>query len=174
MNFTKKMKQQIIDDYMAATGRNMYVPGEFVSWLSGQPEHPAYAVFFSISDEEAAHKHREHMAREWASGLRFVVKSIEVQPASKMAFTVQAPLMISPISQRKNGGGYVYFDTNDDDHMASFRKEAADALAAFVRRYELALVNSGVNVDNLRDAIEALQSEHMEELQYDAQAHEQS
>ena len=37
-NFSKKTKQRIIDDYLQATGANMYVPSEFVSWLSGQPE----------------------------------------------------------------------------------------------------------------------------------------
>ena len=33
LRFTKKDRQNIIDDYLNQTGRNSYVPSEFVDWL---------------------------------------------------------------------------------------------------------------------------------------------
>jgi hypothetical protein len=34
--FPKKERQRIVDEYLQATGRNMFVPGEFVDWLKEQ------------------------------------------------------------------------------------------------------------------------------------------
>ena len=49
--FSKKTKQRIIDDYMAKTGKNMYVPQEFIDWLADHPDHEAYNVSQSRSGE---------------------------------------------------------------------------------------------------------------------------
>ena len=78
-NFSKKTKQRIIDDYLQATGANMYVPSEFVSWLSGQPEHEAYSAFYGMDDIDAARSYRIDMARRLASGLRIVVRGEAVE-----------------------------------------------------------------------------------------------
>ena len=73
--FSKDTKQRIIDDYLQNTGANMFVPSEFVDWLSGQPEHEAYDAFYGMDDAEAARQHRIDMARSMASGLRIVAKT---------------------------------------------------------------------------------------------------
>ena len=46
MRFTKKDRQDIIDDYLNQTGRNSYVPSEFVDWLRNQTDHKVYNLFF--------------------------------------------------------------------------------------------------------------------------------
>src|SRR5690554_3353097 len=42
MAFAKKDRQRIIDGYLAATGRNLFVASEFIDWLGEHPEHEAY------------------------------------------------------------------------------------------------------------------------------------
>ena len=51
--FPKKERQRIIDEYLAASGRNMFVPHEFVDWLGGEPDHEAYEWFYGMDDVEA-------------------------------------------------------------------------------------------------------------------------
>ena len=43
--FSKKTKQRIIDDYLQQTGKNMFVPQEFIDWLADYPDHEAYKAF---------------------------------------------------------------------------------------------------------------------------------
>ena len=52
--FTRKRRQDIIDGYLATTGRNMFVPHEFIDWLAGQTEQEAYPWFFGMDDAAAA------------------------------------------------------------------------------------------------------------------------
>ena len=70
-NFSKKTKQRIIDDYLHATGANMYVPSEFVSWLSGRHDHECYSAFYGVSNDDLADKYRIDLARSvalWLGG----------------------------------------------------------------------------------------------------------
>ena len=53
--FPKKERQRIIDEYLAASGRNMFVPREFVDWLRDYPDHEAYDWFYGMDDAEAPH-----------------------------------------------------------------------------------------------------------------------
>ena len=69
-NFSKKTKQRIIDGYLQVTGANMFIPVDFVEWLSGQPDHEAYSAFYGMDDIDAARSYRIDMARRLASGLR--------------------------------------------------------------------------------------------------------
>ena len=72
--FPKKERQRIIDEYLAASGRNMFIPREFVDWLRDYPDHEAYDWFYGMDDAEAAQQHRIQLARQMASGLRIVVQ----------------------------------------------------------------------------------------------------
>ena len=38
----------MVDDYLNRTGSNLFVPAEFIDWLSGQPDHEAYPGFFEL------------------------------------------------------------------------------------------------------------------------------
>lgn len=133
--FPKKERQKIIDDYLAETGRNMFVPSEFIDWLSGQKAHVAYPWFFSKSDKEAAREYRIWMARQMASGLRIVSK-VEHSNASVVSVAVREyPAFVSPVGGRKGGGGYEPFDPKDGAQVAELKRQGIVALQSWLNRY---------------------------------------
>jgi hypothetical protein len=135
VKFTTKTRQAIIDGYLADTGRNMFVPGEFIDWLSGKPDHEAYDWFFSKDDAEAAREYRIGLARRMASGLRIVVHQ-EVATGSVVHITTREyPAFVSPVAGRRIGGGYAPFDPTDSGAVADLRKQAAVSLRAWLSRY---------------------------------------
>jgi hypothetical protein len=140
--FTKQRRQRIIDDYMAATGSNLFKPGEFIDWLADKPDHEAYSAFYAIDDAEAARAYRIELARRFMNGLRIVVvtETVEIKTNTIITTTEDAPKYFSPPENRhKDGGGYAAYDPQDEASVASFRKEAAMALGAWKRRYWSAL-----------------------------------
>jgi len=130
--FSKDTKQRIIDDYLQNTGANMFVPAEFVDWLSGQPEHEAYDAFYGMDDAEAARQHRIDMARGMASGLRIVAKTETVDNKVVSIKVTEYPAYISPVAKRRDGGSYEPFDPNDEVAQAELRRQAGVALAAWL------------------------------------------
>ena len=62
-NFARKTKQRIIDEYLQATGLNIFKADEFVDWLANQPEHEMYKAFYGTDDATAARQWRIDMAR---------------------------------------------------------------------------------------------------------------
>lgn len=85
--FTAKDRQRIIDGYLADSGANLFVPADFVDWLSERPSHEAYEWFFGQGDEAAAREHRILMARQMANGLR-ITASISTTPAKGQVVSV--------------------------------------------------------------------------------------
>ena len=67
-NFARKTRQRIILGYLADTGRNMFVPEEFVTWLLDHPEHEMYKAFHG-RDDELLWQAKLDLARQLASGL---------------------------------------------------------------------------------------------------------
>lgn len=134
--FPKKERQAIIDGYLAETGRNMFIPAEFIDWLSGQKSHPAYPWFFSKTDKEAAREWRIDLARRMASGLRIVVEASDTKAASVVGLTVREyPAYVSPLDGRRQGGGYAPFDPDDAAMMAELRRQGMVALKSWLNRY---------------------------------------
>jgi hypothetical protein len=142
--FTQARRQRIIDDYLAASGANVFRPGEFIDWLADKPDHEAYAAFYSIDDEEAARAYRIELARRFVSGLRITVTSQFEDTESKVVTirTSEAPSFVSPLDGRRSGGGYVAYDPDDAESVAAFRVEAAQSLLAWKRRYESTLTRA--------------------------------
>lgn len=137
--FPKKERQKIIDGYLAETGRNMFIPGEFIDWLSGQPTHEAYPWFFAKSDTEAAREYRIQLARQMAGGLRLVAKTEEIKRSKVVGFTVKEyPAFVSPTSGRKSGGGYEPFDPTNPAQLAELRRQGIVALKSWLSRYAAA------------------------------------
>ena len=56
--FGKKDREKIINDYLNQTGRNSYVPAEFVDWIQNKPDHPVYKLFGFEDDEKMALKYQ--------------------------------------------------------------------------------------------------------------------
>lgn len=152
--FPKKERQRIVDEYLQATGRNMFVPGEFVDWLKDQPDHEAYPWFYGMDDSEAARQYRIDLARRMASGLRIVVSDTE--PETSTIVVREYPAYVSPVSGRKDGGGYAPFDPRSEIDQAELRRQAAVSLAAWLNRYRGCAENIGVSVTALEEVAKAL------------------
>ena len=134
-NFWKK-RQEIIDGYLSETGRNMFVPSEFIDWLADRPDHEAYDWVFSKGVEEAAREYYIGLARRMASGMR-VVASTETTKANVVSITEREyPAYVSPVAGRSKGGGYERFDPNDADAMAELQRQGAVALRSWLDRYQ--------------------------------------
>jgi len=156
--FTKDERQKIIDDYLQRTGQNLFVAAQFVDWLSGKKDHIAYSWFYGMSDESAAREHRVSLARSMASGLR-VTASFSTAPSQAKSVSVRSsdyPAMISPMSMRTNGGGYIQFDPKDPKSMVEFRNEAAMMLRSWIKRYRVALDDAGIDAEALKNMAESL------------------
>lgn len=152
--FPKKERQRIVDGYLQATGRNMFVPGEFVDWLKDQPDHEAYPWFYGMDDSEAARQYRIDLARRMASGLRIVVSDTE--PETSAIVVREYPAYVSPVSGRKDGGGYAPFDPKSEIDQAELRRQAAVSLTAWLNRYRGCAENIGVSVTALEEVAKAL------------------
>lgn len=153
----KNWKQKVIDGYMQASGRNQFVPAEFLGWLKDKPEHECYPVFFGMDDQEAAQAFREELVRKWVSGLRIVVRSEAAQVRNIGVVEVREyslPLVHSPVDGRRDGGGYVHTDPSDPVHLAELARQGAVALSAWIERFTGAANLIGVDVSGV-DAIRA-------------------
>lgn len=135
MAFTRKDRQRIIDDYLAQTGRNLFVASEFVDWLETQPDHEAHPWFFGEDDAVMARRARIDMARRMASGLR-ISATVEVTKGRVVSVTEREfPAYLSPIKGRSDGGGYERFDPHSPESMAELRRQGAAAMSQWLRRY---------------------------------------
>lgn len=146
--FTAKDRQRIIDAYLADSGANLFVPAEFVDWLSERRDHEAYGWFFGQGDEAAAREHRIFMARQMANGLR-ITASVSAAPAKGQVVIVtvrEFPALVSPVAGRHQGGGYQAFDVNDPAIVAELRRQGATALLGWLARYRGVMEMTGVDL----------------------------
>lgn len=156
--FNKQTRQRIIDGYLAASGRNMFIPEEFVDWLKDNPEHEMYDAFFGKGDEYAAKQHRIQMARQMASGLRIIVRHQETRQNVVTVTTREFPAYISPVAGRRNGGGYQPVDPQDAEQMAELMRQGASSLRGWLSRYRGVFEASGYDLTAI-EAIAASQDE---------------
>ena len=154
--FKKKDRQRIIDEYLAATGRNMFHPAEFVDWLKDKPEHEAYDLFYSMNDEDAARQWRVQMARQMASGLRIVVNHSDPDQKTVNITVREYPAFVSPAKDRRQGGGYHAFDPDDEILQQELRRQAAVGLASWLNRYRGCAENIGLDMQPIESIAEVL------------------
>jgi len=155
-NFSKKTKQRIIDGYLQVTGANMFIPVDFVEWLSGQPDHEAYSAFYGMDDIDAARSYRIDMARRLASGLRIVVRGEAVEASVISIRVAEYPAYISPVANRRDGGGYEPFDPSNVDSQAELRRQAGVSLASWLERYRGCAEHIGLDMVSLEGIVHVL------------------
>ena len=151
MAFKAKDRQRIIDGYLAESGRNMFVPGEFVDWLADRPDHEVYDAFYGMSDAEAARHHRIALARRMASGLRIVATQNEAKSNVVAVTTREYPAYVSPMAGRKSGGGYEPVDVQDEAQIDEIRRQGAAALRGWLSRYRGAFEHAGVDLSAIEE-----------------------
>lgn len=158
--FHRGFRQKIVDEYLNETGNNFFVPAEFLEWLRDRKDHPVYAVFYGKSDEEAAHEYRLSLARQFVAGLRIKVTVTPAMASSlphiavqmREPVTIRVPAFVSPVSERRGGGGYVPVDISDGDTSREIYRQAAQSLTTWLERYGDAARLCGADVS----AVEAV------------------
>jgi hypothetical protein len=157
VRFTMALRQKIVEEFAEKNG-GWFDPAAFLeSVRRAGTKHPAF-VWFEWDDDKAAHEFRLDQARDFARGL---VIRFEVRTQHRGAFRIveqSAPLIMSPIAGRKDGGGYFVTDPNDPAHMAELCRQAAQSLRWFVSRYEAALRFAGVSLTPIERAQSALEA----------------
>lgn len=151
MAFKSKDRQRIIDGYLAESGRNMFVPSEFIDWLADRPDHEAYDLFYGMDDAVAARQHRIALARRMASGLRIVARQEETQSNVVAVTTREYPAYVSPVAGRKGGGGYEPVDPSDEEQIAELRRQGAASLRGWLARYRGAFEHVGIDVSAIEE-----------------------
>ena len=156
MRFTKELRQQIIRDFCLR--RN----AEFDARLFEQevretgPSHPAYE-WFEWDGETAAREHRIWQARQFSQGLKVSFSVEEVGRGGKTSVrVVEAPMLVSPVSGRREGGGYFMTDPNNPEHLAELARQAAGDLTRWLKRYESVLSSVGGSAGAIQKQIDAL------------------
>jgi hypothetical protein len=43
----RKWRDRIKEDYLQETGREKFVPTQFIAWLADKPRHPAHDLFYT-------------------------------------------------------------------------------------------------------------------------------
>lgn len=158
MRFTKALRKQIVEDFASRHG-GTFDAGEFLKEVrKAGSKHPAYD-WFEWDDDKAANEYRLEQARAFASDLR-VKFSVEQIGRNKTISIreVSAPLVMSPISGRSDGGGYLMFDPSDPEMQAELCKEAGNTLKAWAKRYAAALSFAGCDakiIDSVVGMLEA-------------------
>jgi hypothetical protein len=149
---SRNWAQRVINEYGAATGRDVFLPGEFVDWIEGQPDHEAYPIFFGRDDATMARERRIDIARRMASGLRITVKSVAAERRSIIHVVERTfPMMVSPLDGRRGGGGYVQVDPSDAASMAELRRQGAQSLSSWLERYGGAFRAAGYDLSVIEE-----------------------
>jgi len=152
--FKKRDRQRIIDGYLSETGRNMFIPGEFIDWLADKPDHEAYDLFYGLDDAAAARQYRIDLARRMASGLRIVSQVQDATQSQVVQITTREyPAYVSPVGGRKDGGGYQPFDPADPAAMTELQSQAAQALRSWLARYRGAAEAAGADVAPIEEIV---------------------
>lgn len=142
--FTKEVREEIIRAHVAKFGR--YQADEFIREVrSSNGTHPAWS-WFEWNDGNAAEEHRLWQARMFVQGLRisFEVQDVRARKRSKVV-VVTAPAYISPVEDRKDGGGYVATDPHNPAHQRELAGQGARALLTWLERYRGILTLLGID-----------------------------
>ena len=165
--FSKKDRQEIINDYLNKTGRNIIVPAEFRQWLSTQPDHPMYKVL-EWDEEKAAIKYQLQQIRQFFSGCRITVQYRDI-PSETIDYSkavvveetkvIKFPSYISPIDNRAQGGGYQRFDLDNPETVKELCRQASRELNSWLKRYEGICTVKGIDIGSLEEVSSLLEEE---------------
>src|SRR3982751_2707840 len=113
--YTEELRQQIIEEFCSRhDGR--YDAAEFLDEVRrAGPKHPAYD-WFEFDVKKAALQYNLSQARQFAQGLKVTYEVKKVAAGGPIKLITSAPLVISPLASRHQGGGYVLTDLTDKQH----------------------------------------------------------
>lgn len=138
MALTKEMRADIVGDF-AGRHEGRFQPRMFLDEVRAtRGQHPAWE-WFEWDDSAAAESYRLEQARNFVRDLKVTFTIEDVGGAKMVVRSVEAPLMLSPLSGRAAGGGYVVVEALDRDTLAELAMQAATDLKAWADRYEAVL-----------------------------------
>jgi hypothetical protein len=154
--FNRTFRQKVVDEYLAETGANAFVPAEFLEWLEPQEDHRVWGVFFGKSDEDAARQFRLGLVRSFVSGLRIKVAVSET-------VNVTVPAYVSVMADRRAGGGYSAVSVGSPDTTDELIRQAAGDLARWLSRYDGICQLAGVDVAGAKATLTILENYELAE-----------
>lgn len=160
-NFTKELRQQIVEEF-SRRHNGQYDPSLFLKEVKAKgKEHPAYS-WFEWNNKKAAGEYQLWQARSFAKDLRIKFEVQEVGRGGTVTVrATEMPMVLSPASGRKGGGGYVLTDPSDPAHQAEHCHQAASALRSWLNRYSAAVTYAGYGpkvVEQIADALEKVEA----------------
>jgi hypothetical protein len=155
--FTKELRQQIIQEFAVRHNGN-FNPRLFFEEVKETGEDHAAHGWFQWDVEKGWLEHNLGLARDFAQGLKVSFSIEEVGSSGAVNVrSVDAPALLSPVHYRHQGGGYQLTDPSDANHMTELCRQAATALASWLKRYEAALVHAGGSPRNVQAQVRHLE-----------------
>lgn len=154
--FTRDLRQRIIKEFAEQHG-GVFDAAAFLGEVQQVgTSHPAWE-WFEWNDDKAAREFRLDQARDFARGLtvRFEIQTVNLGKVT--VTTATAPMVVSPIDQRKMGGGYVVHDPNNPTHMAELCRQAAQSMRWYISRFESAVAHAGGEIATLQSLCQRLE-----------------
>ena len=107
------------------------------------------------------------LATQFVSGLKLVV-SEQIITGSTASFVVsEYPALISPVSDRKSGGGYHHFDPDSEQDRVEIETQAARTFTAWINNYRSVAQRNGLDLTQMEEFVIILRGEPgMEEARY--------
>jgi len=169
IRFARKQKQDLIDQYLAETGANKLNPSGFLDYIEARDDHPLHGWLFGQDDGYHARQHRLDLIRNFVGGLRTTitiqvnapqvvvqetrqvnVTAVTSEPIAATELRLAVPSYVSPVADRKNGGGYIAFNYAEPDHRSEMARQALADLERWLSRYEGFAQSIGVGTDHIQ------------------------
>lgn len=156
--FTAAIRQEIIREF-AIRHNGHWNPQLFIEEVTNQGrKHPAFE-WFEWDKAKAVREHHLWQAREFAQGLKISFTVEKVGRKGPMSVKqVTAPAVLSPVGNRRKGGGYVLTDPGNADHMAEHCRQAAASLSTWLARYSGAVEYAGGSTAAVEKVLSSLTS----------------
>ena len=160
--FSKKTKQRIIDDYLQPRQARTCLSrrSSLIGWLIILIMKPTR---LSGRDDELLNEAKLDLARRFASGLRIVAKTEVIESEVRRIKVTEYPAYISPVTTRRQGGGYEPFDPESEESQAELRRQAGVQLAAWLNRYRGAAEHIGLDMTPIEEMAMILRDEKEED-----------
>lgn len=155
--FDKETRQRIVEDFARRHG-GQYDAAMFFDEVKSMGKcHPAYD-WFEWDKNAAAREHNLLRARQFANDLTIKFEVQEVHHGKFKIVQREAPMVLSPIRDRIDGGGYFVFDPDNTKHTAELCHQAATAMSSWLKRYGscLSMVGGPVKAETLEALIDRL------------------
>ena len=132
--YTKELRQQIIEEFMRSHGIDEVKPQDFLDEASDK-DHPAHD-YFEWDDSVASFNYRLWQARRF---LQVEVNVVDRPQELPLAVEVQAPLMVSP-----GDGETSYVPTASTLGQATLREQAETEIYSWFKRYQSVLAQDEI------------------------------